>query len=812
MSTQIATVSQPQEIISTNDTKCYTKQEAEQLALQFYNQDNLAASTFVHKYALTDAEGRYLEATPADMWSRLATAIIEAEQEQDKAKWFEEFKWLLEDFRFVPGGRILFALGNPYNKATYKNCYVIGIKGDNLEAIFDCAKEMARTYSYGGGVGTCIGPLRPKGARTNNSAKFSTGAVSFMELYSTVTGVIGQNARRGALMLTIPVEHPDIEDFIDIKHGNMNQVKYANISIKLTDKFMNAVENNQPFTLHYRTPHETIEKTVKARDLWQKIVKAARDSAEPGLLMWDNILKESPADVYAEEGFATIATNPCAEIPLSAYDSCNLGAISLDKYVIDEFTETAAVDYESLDRAIVAGIRFLDNIITLEEERVPLEQQRWANRTGRRLGLGIMGFADLLAKLGVKYDTEEAIQLTDQLFARFRNVAYEASADLAKERGPFPIFNADRHLTCPFIQRLPEQIKDKIKKQGLRNIAMLTVAPTGSISIVAQTTGGCEPIFATHYFRNVIMGEDSDNNQNKKTYRVYHPLVKKYRDLIGITNGDDSLPDYFVTAHEINYDFRVDMQGVMQRYIDHSISSTINLPEDIDQQTVGKIYMRAWKAGLKGVTVYREGSREGVLTTEELTSIPEQEAKIKAELKQLEQEVKELRVKNQHLNNSRKPFKRPLKMSGHTIRLELGEGNRPLFTINEVDGKPREMIITVGKSGEDQHSYAEVLGRSISAMLQANWSVEKIVGLYLGVKGEMTALIRLDQQDEKPIWIFGLADAAAKVLRRVYLEKDQEQSTQTIKGASKCPKCQHKSLIRTNGCLECLSCGYAGCS
>ena len=796
--------------------KRYTDEEANQLALAFYENDNLAASIFLEKYALTDKEGTYLEATPRQMWDRLTPAIVEAE-EDNKDHWTAEFNWLLEDFKFVPAGRILFALGNPYHKATYKNCYVIPIKEDSLEAIFDCAKEMARTYSYGGGVGTCIGTLRPKGTKTNNSAKFSTGAVSFMELYSTVTGVIGQSARRGALMLTIPVSHPDIEDFIEIKHHNRDKVKYANISIKLTDDFMQAVEDDTDFELCYETPYEKISSTVRARELWRKITKAARDSAEPGLLMWDNIIKESPADVYADEGFATISTNPCAEIPLSAYDSCNLGAVALDRYVLNPFTDGARFDYDTFGRAVRLGIRFLDNIITLENERIPLEQQRWANNTGRRLGLGVLGFGDMLAKLSIKYDSVEGLALAKEVFSQFRNIAYDASVELAKERGAFPIFNAEKHLSCPFIQRLPEELKQKITEHGLRNISMLTVAPTGSIAIIAQTTGGCEPIFETHYERNVIMGSENEENNNRKTYKVYHPLVKQYREMFGTEDASDELPDFFVSAHQIDSDFRVDMQGIIQQHIDHSISSTINLPSDVTTDKVASIYMRAWKAGLKGVTVYREGCRDGVLVTEEQAK-KNADSKTNQELEKLKEEVADLQKKNDHLRaGKRNLFKRPLRMTGYTIRLELGESNRPLFTINEVGGKPKEMIITVGKSGDDQHSYAEVLGRSISAMLQAGWPVEKVVNLYLGVKSNTTALVKFNQADEKPIWVFGLADVAAKLLRALYSEEGKKKAKDIktpkgLRGASKCPKCSHKALIRTNGCYQCLTCGHSGCA
>lgn len=422
-------------------------------------------------------------------------------------------------------------------------------------------------------------------------------------------GLYVSNSRIGALMLTIPINHPDIEEFIDVKsRGDLDKIRYANISVRLTDEFMQAVKDDTEFKLEFSTPYETIERSVNARELWDKLVASAHKSAEPGCLFWDTIKRESPADQYADLGFETISTNPCSEVGLSDGDSCVLGAISLDKFVLDPFSEKTTIDELNLRETIRLAVRFLDNIVTLDTP--PLQKQIEAKRKGRRIGLGIMGLGDMLVKLRIKFDSEEAQDIISKVFNIIRNETYNYSTELAKEKGSFPVFEAERTLRSPFVQRLPNEIKHEIANHGLRNISLLSIAPTGSIAILAQTTSGVEPIFALKYERKVNMGRKKD----VKKFTVYHHTVREYKDKFDVNDGQ--LPDFFVAAHQIDSHYRVKLQGLINRYIDHSISSTVNLPADATIDDIRQIYMQAYESGCKGITVYREGSREGVLTTD----------------------------------------------------------------------------------------------------------------------------------------------------------------------------------------------------
>jgi ribonucleoside-diphosphate reductase alpha chain len=614
--------------------------------------DELRARVFYEKYALRDFDGNIIEKTPPEMWRRVAREIASQEKTPELQKeWEKRFYSILEDFKFVPGGRIMFGAGNP-RKATLLNCYYIPLKEDSIEGIFDCAKEMARTYSYGGGVGIDITILRPKGSPVSNSAIFSTGAVSFMDLFSKVTGTIGQAGRRGALMITLEVRHPDVFDFIDVKDDPLRlNVRYANISLKITDDFMKAVKEDGLFTLWFENERvRRIEHKVRARDIWERLVKRAWSSAEPGVIFWDTAKRYSPTEY--DEKMAIKGCNPCSEQMLEDYGCCNLGNINLSKFVKNPFKKKPdvekfwklvyekspdeAMDYaekkgwaypdlKELEKVIRYGMRFLDNVLDYSAPRHPLPQQREASLYTRRTGLGATGLADFLAMMRIKYDTDEAVFMMDKLFEFIKNIAYDESTELSKEKGPFPAFQREKHVEMPFLKPssnghgIREDILEKIWKYGLRNACLLTIPPVGSGAILAGTTGGIEPIFALSYIRR-------SESLSRGTYKVYHPLVAVYLAEFG---GDEkNLPDFFVTAHQIDPKMRVKIQGTIQKHIDSSISSTVNLPSHTTPEEIGKIYELAWEFGCKGITVYREGSREGVLITEEQASKSDSEGEV----------------------------------------------------------------------------------------------------------------------------------------------------------------------------------------
>lgn len=543
-------------------SNCGLTKENVEITLKSFQGDEIAASVFLKKYALRDAENQIIELTLDAARDRWATAIMEAENKFSGAKDSKYFRELYD--YFLPGGRQMFGLGDKYlEKISLINCYVTAIEEDSIEGIYEVAKKIARTYSYGGGIGFCIGNLRPKDAKVSNSARYSTGAVSFMELFSLTTALIGQNGRRGALLCSIPVNHPDIEDFIEIKHNNIDKVKHANISVKLTDEFMNAVVSDQDFTLSFTTKHEVITKVVRAKDLWNKLVKSARDSAEPGLLFWDTMKKMSPSEIY--EGLEVVSTNPCGEQILSNGDSCCLGSLLLHKFVLNPYTENAQFDFDKFATMVWRGVRHLDNIVEINLERHPLKEQGNIARKGRRIGLGLTGLADTLLALNLKYDTEEALGFIERLMTIKRNNEYLASIDLAKERGAFPVFTAN-HYDQSFSATLPENIKEMGRQFGQRNVAISTVAPNGSLSIMAQCSSGIEPVFALSYKRYVEMG-----GKKRKEFTIFHPGLVRYFHV----TGEKSANEKWVVAHEVDYTSRIKLQHTIQAFTDASISSCL---------------------------------------------------------------------------------------------------------------------------------------------------------------------------------------------------------------------------------------------
>jgi ribonucleoside-diphosphate reductase alpha chain len=705
------------------------------------------------------------------------------------------------------------------------NCYVIPVKEDSIESIFEWMKEAARTYSLGGGVGTDISVLRPRGAPVNNAARSSTGSVSFMELFSLTTGTIGQSGRRGALMITIADDHPDVLDFVKIKR-NLDKVRYANISVRVSDALMHAVEEDSDWELRFDNSKSHLRKTVRARDLWNELIKGARDHAEPGLIFWDTIRRWSTSEY---NGMHVTTTNPCSEIPLESYGCCNLGNINLAAFVTDSFTFKAHVDWQHLEAALRFATRFLDNVLDYNAEKHPLQDQKVASLKSRRIGVGFTGLGDMLIKLGHKYDTDEAIGFVDKLFDRIKNIVYDASVDLAQEKGVFPAYDAVQHLNGAFLTTLQREVVEHIRTNGLRNVALLTVPPVGSGAALAGVTSGIEPIFDISYTRR-------SESLSQETFKVYHPLVHEYMERFGLTREED-LPPFFVTAHQIRADMRVKMQAAIQKHIDHSISSTVNLPRETPPEEVERIYFLAWKLGAKGITVYREGSREGILITDQQTKENStRAASVSA-------------ATNPQTNVRTTPRPRPKVINGRTERIETPRG-RIYVVVNEDELGVCEVFV---------HSFdveADACGRLASLALRARVDPRDVIEQLWRVQSKEVAFDR--SADGTVVRVTTIAQGVALALGRALygdgFRPDKEfpraealpvpearnrqealrfaaaepstAKVSTLNPAGEvepngdllppiefigiCPDCG-EPLVHENGCATCRSCGYAKC-
>ena len=540
---------------------------------------------------------------------------------EDFEQWLErisggnrEIAQLIREKKFLFGGRILSNRGleNQGRKVSLSNCYVVTPPEDNIESIFECAKKLARTYSYGGGCGVDISGLAPRGAKINNAAKETSGAVSFMELYSLVTSLIGQNGRRGALMISIDCSHPDVEAFVDLK-TDLNKVTKANISVRINREFMEAVKNNQMYRLHYtrEATGETIEKEINARELFRHIAEVNWDYGEPGALFWDRVCEWNLLSNTKEFQFAGV--NPCAEEPLPAGGSCLLGSLNLSEFVRDAFTDHASFDFDGLKHAVKVSVRALNEVLEEGLPMHPLPEQRESVNDWRQIGLGIMGLADMLIKMGITYGESEALELCDQIGFLMADTAIAASAMLAKEKGPFPKYKQENILSTPYFQaNTSEGTVELVKKYGMRNSQLLTIAPTGTLSTMLGISGGIEPVYANYYERKTESLHGTD-----VYYKVYTKIVENYMKDFKITD-DSNLPEYFVTAMALEYHQRIDMQSVWQRHIDASISSTVNVPNRFTVEETENLYLYAYEKGLKGITIFRDGCRRlGVLSTEE---------------------------------------------------------------------------------------------------------------------------------------------------------------------------------------------------
>ncbi len=788
-----------------------------QTAAEYYGDNELAVDVLRSKYLAPGEVG------PEQLWQRVARAV--ASVEADTEVWRQRFADLLWDFRFIPGGRVLHGAGRDEakRKPTLSNCYVVPITEDSLEGIYRCLSESALVYRTGGGVGTDLSVLRPKGAPVNATVDRSPGCTAFMNLLSESTNAVSQAGRRGALMLTLRVDHPDIEDFIAIKSdAGRTRVQYANLSVLITDEFMAAVQADAPFALRWGGQ---VFRTVAARELWQQIIRHAHASAEPGLIFWDTM----KAYHNVEYAHPLVSTNPCAEQPLAAYTACNLGSLNLTRFVSPE----GEFDLAGLGAAVAVAVRFLDDVIDYNMNNHALPQIREAVASDRRVGLGVTGLADALVLLRLRYDSEAALAMVERIMQTICWQAYATSSALAAEKGSFPAFDWGGLQQSRFIQGLPGPLREQLARQGLRNATLVTMPPVGTGSIIAETSSGIEPIFCTSYTRRV----KQDDGKTFADYKVYHPLVQQ------LFGGDEALPDWVVTAHQIDPYFRVRMQGVIQRYTDSSISSTINLPAETTVETVADIYLTAYREGLKGVTVYREGSREGILQTDD--------AKTKAAASTPQTVAPEAPVPVVSPPSAgperHRPRRRPAVTRGVTERIRTGEGNI-YVTINEDEHGLCEVFSAIGKAGGNAAAQSEAISRLISLALRSGVDTGEVIRELKGISGP------------NPVWedgelVLSTPDAIGRALERYVQRRDPAPPpgpapapvdapiaavaapsprpavepaavrptlprrdgaavppAGSVKGRSviTCPECG-ATVVHETGCLTCRHCGWSKC-
>ena len=758
---------------------------------KYYKNDNLGSDVLENKYLAP------WEKHPWELWQRQAHAIASVEKTKSlKNEWEKKFFQILEDYKFVPGGRIMHGAGREDITTTLNNCYVVAVKNDSVKSIYETIINEALTYKFGGGCGHDLSVLRPAGEEINGTGGESCGPTGFMNLFSENTNTIAQHGRRGANMQTLRIDHPDIEKFISIKTGDVDMVKYSNISVLLTHEFMNAVKTNSDFELKY---DNKLYKTVNAKNLWNKIIEHAHASAEPGLLFWDTMTDYHNAEYCSP----LVSTNPCAEQPLPDGGCCNLGAVNLERFV----DEKGNFNIEDFKETVAIGTRFLDNVIDYNMDRHALPDQKQNATNDRRVGLGILGLGDMLVRMGIQYDSEDALQTVDQIMQIFRDSAYETSNQLSVEKGGYPNFDWKGYSKSKFVKNLPKSLQNKIKKEGIRNCTLTTVAPTGSGAIVARVTSGIEPIFATSYKRMVKKNDGYGKEFDQ--YKVYHPIIEK------LFGNDEDLPPHVVTAHNIDPFFRVKMQGVIQKYIDSSISSTVNLAKETTVETIADIYTAAYDSGLKGITVYREGSREGILVTD---NDSKEEEKINTEQKA---------PINDSITTPKTPRLRPTQTSGVTRRIRTGEGTL-YITINEDKNGLCEVFTTIGKAGGNAAAQSEAISRLISLALRSGIDPRSIVRQLKGISGpnptwEDGRLILStpdaigkamdDYLNEQRDINGNTGDNINKKLRITMagVSKELDTKTKQNNGHLVCAKCSNHSVINEGGCLTCKECGWSKC-
>ena len=682
--------------------------------------------------------------------------------------------------QFIFGGRILANRGIP-RRTTLSNCYVIPPVEDNIESIFKSAAELARTYSLGGGCGIDVSKLRPKGAKVNNAAKTTTGCTSFMDFFSYVTGLIGQEGRRGALMVSIDCTHPDLEEFINLK-TNLNVCTKANISVRVSDEFMEAVQNNLPWKLSFTTEHETIEKTINAREIFMLLAKRNWEMAEPGILYWDRITNYNLVNKDLKFSFAGV--NPCAEEPLPAYGACLLGSINLAEFVVNPFTKKASVDINKLDNTIRIAVRALNEVLDEGVPLHPLQEQRECAKKWRQIGLGTMGLGDMLIKLGIKYGSDEGIKLINFLFRTIATTSVLASLELAKENGYYPMCDTKALLESSFLQALDldEETLKQIATYGLANSQLLTCAPTGSIGTMLQVSTGVEPNFAFSYQRRTV-----SLNKEETYYTVDADIVSDYKKV----TGNNTLPDYFVSSADIKPLQRIKVQAALQKWIDASISSTINLPNSTTIEEVADIYLQAWKYGLKGVTIWRDGcQRQGILsTTKEL----KRGDIIKA-------------------NDNCIGLKRSLVTGCGTLHCEA--------FFDPITGDLRECYLSKGSTG-GCNNFMIGLSRMISLAARGGIEIYNILDQLKSCGTCPSYAVRKATKNDVskgsscPVAVgYALKDMYNEIIQKLNCCNQESREIEQVKELTdyeECPKCHHKTLIHQGGCVSCSNCCYSKC-
>ena len=838
----------------------YSYGEAYEATLRYFDGDELAARVWVSKYALKDSDGNIYEQTPADMHHRIAGEIARIEKKYPNPMSEEEVFGLLDHFRYVvPQGSPMAGIGNNLQVGSLSNCFVIGLDGhpDSYGGIILIDEEQVQLMKRRGGVGHDLSHIRPKGSPVKNSALTSTGLVPFMERYSNSTREVAQDGRRGALMMTVSIKHPDAEDFIDAKMES-GKITGANVSVKIDDDFMQCAVDHVPYRQQFpiKSDNPLYSKDIDASALWEKIVHNAWRSAEPGVLFWDTIQRESVPDCYADLGFETVSTNPCGEIPLCPYDSCRLVAINLYSYVKNPFTAEASFDFELFRKHVGMTQRILDDIIDLEMEKIDTIIAKIANDPetaevkdaelnlwrkirektlkGRRTGCGTTGEGDMIAAMGLRYGTEEASAFSVNIHKELALAYYRASVQMAAERGAFEIYDSEREKDNPYINRLREAdpaLYEDMLRNGRRNIACLTIAPTGTTSIMTQTSSGIEPVFMPVYKRRRKVNPNDvdahidftdESGDSFEEYIVYHPKFLEWMKVNGLerkknmtTEEIDELvaksPYYKATANEIDWLEKVHMQGAVQKWVDHSISVTINLPADITEDVVNSLYVEAWKSGCKGCTVYRDGSRNNVL------------ASVKPEKKELS-----LIATPEHIS------KRPTELEADVVRFQNNKEKWIAF-VGLVDGKPYEIftgladdedgifcpksvthgkiIKTVDDKGNKRYDFQFINKRGYKTTIEGLsekfnpefWNYAKLISGVLRYGMPIDQVLKLVgglDLDSTSIntWKMGVERALKKYL-----------PSGTVAAGQKCPKCGAETLIYQEGCLICTSCGTSKC-
>ena len=864
------------------ENKKYSFDEAFEASLRYFGGDELAARVWVNKYAMKDSFGNIYEKSPEDMHWRIANEVARMEQKYKNPISAQEIFGLLDHFRYIiPAGSPMTGIGNDYQIASLSNCFVIGLDGDadSYGAILRIDEEQVQLMKRRGGVGHDLSHVRPKGSPVNNSALTSTGLVPFMERYSNSTREVAQDGRRGALMLSVSIKHPDAEAFVDAKMEE-GKVTGANVSVKITDSFMEAAVNDRPFVQQFPINAEqpTYSKEISAKKLWEKIVHNAWKSAEPGVLFWDTIIRESLPDCYADLGFRTVSTNPCGEIPLCPYDSCRLLSINLYSYVKNPFTEEATFDFDLFRKHALLAQRLMDDIVDLEMEKIDrimekiksdpqndevkhAEYHLWEkikekSGKGRRTGVGITAEGDMIAAMGLRYGTEEATKFAVEVHKTLALSAYRSSVTMAQERGAFSIFEAERERNNPFVLRIKEadpQLYSDMMKHGRRNIACLTIAPTGTTSLMTQTTSGIEPVFLPVYTRRrKVNPNDTDVHvdyvdevgDSFEEYIVYH---KKFLEWMKI-NGLDTTkkytqaeindlvkrsPYYKATANDVDWLMKVRMQGAIQKWVDHSISVTVNLPNNVDEALVNKLYVEAWRSGCKGCTIYRDGSRSGVMI-----SVSKKDKKKKndngRETSQ-DSDLNSSEEKHEHVCTPPQVVEeRPQVLDCDVVRFQNNKEKWVAF-VGLLDGYPYEIFtglqddeegivlpksVTKGKiikqtnadgthrydfQFENKRGYKTTVEGLSEKFNPEYWNYAKLISGVLRYRMPIDHVIHLvgslQLKDESiNTWKNGVERALKK-----YVTDGTTVSGQT------CPICGQETLVYQEGCLICTNCGASRC-